>query len=118
MRRFSEAHIRDDLGHKIVLLSGPRQAGKTTLSKQLGLGFDNVTFDSGDDRKRLRSKAWNREAELVIFDELHKMRTWKAWIKGVFAPRCPSWAAASRSSAPVSPARATKRAEPGCSAGA
>jgi uncharacterized protein len=33
----------------------------------------------------LRSKAWDREAELVIFDELHKMRTWKAWgIKGVF----------------------------------
>jgi uncharacterized protein len=84
MHRFSEARIRDDLGHKIVLLSGPRQAGKTTLSKQLGLRFDYVNFDSGDDRKRLRSKAWDREAELVIFDELHKMRTWKAWIKGVF----------------------------------
>ena len=35
MKRILEAKIKADLEHKIVLLSGPRQAGKTTLAKAL-----------------------------------------------------------------------------------
>jgi predicted AAA+ superfamily ATPase len=31
MRRYLKKHIRADLGSKIVLLTGPRQAGKTTI---------------------------------------------------------------------------------------
>ena len=67
-----------------MLLSGPRQAGKTTLSKQLGLSFAYLNFDSAEDRALLRAAEWDREVELVIFDELHKMRKWKGWLKGVY----------------------------------
>ncbi|MCJ7486791.1 MAG: AAA family ATPase, partial [Candidatus Aminicenantes bacterium] len=35
MRRYLEEPIKRDLGKKIVLVSGPRQVGKTTLSRQL-----------------------------------------------------------------------------------
>jgi predicted AAA+ superfamily ATPase len=84
VRRFQEPRIRRDLGHKIVLLSGPRQSGKTTLSRQLGLAHTYLSFDSADDRKLLLSGEWDRNVELVIFDELHKMRRWKAWLKGVY----------------------------------
>jgi uncharacterized protein len=68
----------------LVLLAGPRQAGKTTLSKQLGLRFAYLNFDSPADRKLLRAQLWDRTAELVIFDELHKMRKWKSWLKGIY----------------------------------
>jgi uncharacterized protein len=84
VRRAQEDRIRADLKRKIVLLSGPRQAGKTTLSKQLGLSFAYLNFDSADDRSLLMRKEWRRDVDLVIFDELHKMRRWKAWLKGVY----------------------------------
>jgi Holliday junction resolvasome RuvABC ATP-dependent DNA helicase subunit len=35
MKRYLEEFIRKDLKEKIVLLSGPSQVGKTTLSRQL-----------------------------------------------------------------------------------
>ena len=78
MKREQEDRIRADLRTKMVLLAGPRQAGKTTLSKQLGLRFAYLNFDSAADRKVLRAQQWDRSAELVIFDELHKMRKWKS----------------------------------------
>src|SRR5690606_23568077 len=84
VRRSQEDRIRKDLKKKIVLLSGPRQAGKTTLSKQLGLGFVYLNYDDAEDRKILMAREWDRRVELTIFDELHKMRRWKAWLKGVY----------------------------------
>ncbi len=29
-------------------------------------------------------KSWDRSKELVIFDELHKLKNWKSWIKGIY----------------------------------
>jgi predicted AAA+ superfamily ATPase len=82
--RAQEHRIRSDLRRKMVLLSGPRQAGKTTLSRGLGLGHVYLSYDSADDRRVIAKKEWDRDAELVIFDELHKMRKWKAWLKGIY----------------------------------
>jgi predicted AAA+ superfamily ATPase len=84
MKRFVEDRIRQDLQRKIVLLAGARQAGKTTLSRQLGLRYAYLNLDSAEDRKVLRDKQWDRQVELVIFDELHKLPRWKAWLKGVY----------------------------------
>lgn len=84
MKREQQDRIVHDLAQKIVLLAGPRQAGKTTLSKQLGLRHAYLNFDSAEDRRVIAAKHWGRDGELVIFDELHKMRKWKAWLKGVY----------------------------------
>ncbi|WP_300464885.1 hypothetical protein [Desulfobacula sp.] len=40
MERYITKYIQEDLDKKIILLTGPRQTGKTTLSKTLGNDFD------------------------------------------------------------------------------
>jgi len=84
MKRSIEKRITTDLESKIVLLSGPRQVGKTTLTKQLEMNFVYLNYDSEFDRKVISSGLWDRDCELVIFDELHKKKKWKAWIKGIY----------------------------------
>ena len=84
MERYLEEFIRKDLEEKIVLLSGPRQEGKTTVSKQLTPSHVYLNYDASSDRRIIHVQEWDRDAELVIFDELHKMKKWKSWIKGIY----------------------------------
>lgn len=84
MERYLENAIKKDLAEKIVILSGPRQVGKTTLSRQLWPDHVYLNYDSSSDRKLIRAEEWDRGARLVVFDELHKMKKWKSWIKGVY----------------------------------
>lgn len=82
--RLISPSIKTDLEKKIILLSGPRQVGKTTIAKNLSTSFDYLNFDVVEDRLLLLKKAWDRKKELIIFDEIHKMSQWKRWLKGVF----------------------------------
>jgi len=84
MRRYLEESIKKDLQEKIVILSGPRQVGKTTLSRQLVPSYAYFNYDSSSDRRMLKKEEWPRDAQLIIFDELHKMKNWKSWIKGIY----------------------------------
>jgi predicted AAA+ superfamily ATPase len=84
MRRYLEDAVKEDLGKKIVLVSGPRQVGKTTMARQLIDPHVYLNFDSGPDREMIRRLEWSRRTRLVIFDELHKMKKWKSWLKGVY----------------------------------
>lgn len=84
MKRVLTNHIRADLAKKIVLITGPRQAGKTTLAKMIDPSFDYFNYDSAEHRLALMEKSWDRAKSLVIFDELHKMKEWKSWLKGVY----------------------------------
>ena len=83
-KRGIESYILKDLSKKIVLLSGPRQVGKTTLAKKISKHFEYLNFDSSEDRMTLIRKQWDRKKELLIFDEIHKMPKWKAWLKGIY----------------------------------
>ncbi len=84
MDRYLEKHIKKDLKERIVILSGPRQVGKTTLSKQLTSSNTYLNYDSTADRKIMKNEEWDRDVEVIIFDELHKMKNWKSWIKGIY----------------------------------
>jgi hypothetical protein len=84
MERYLEKYILEDLKEKIVLLTGPRQTGKTTLSKMLMTGFDYYNYDNSEDRLSLLEKSWDRSKDLIIFDELHKLKNWKSWLKGIY----------------------------------
>lgn len=84
MKRYITKYIQEDLDKKIILLTGPRQAGKTTLSKMLDNNFDYFNYDNVDDRISLLERSWDRSKSLIIFDELHKLKNWKSWIKGVY----------------------------------
>lgn len=76
--------IKKYLNKKIVLVSGPRQSGKTTLAQMLSKNFDYINYDNDEDRKILREKSWDRKKELIILDEIHKMPKWKQWLKGIY----------------------------------
>jgi predicted AAA+ superfamily ATPase len=84
MKRYLEKYIQSDLKRKIVLLTGPRQTGKTTLARMLTANFDYFNYDNAEHRISLLEKSWDRSRELVIFDELHKMKNWKSWLKGIY----------------------------------
>jgi uncharacterized protein len=73
-----------DLREKAVLLSGPRQVGKTYLAKDLA-GSDGVYLNSDvrADAKIINSIAWLRTARIVVLDELHKRARWKSFLKGI-----------------------------------
>ncbi|MBU1104438.1 ATP-binding protein [Candidatus Parcubacteria bacterium] len=86
--RYLLQEIIQDVKEKIVLLGGPRQVGKTTLSKQVGKfaypNFSYFNWDYQPDRKDIVGYRFPAKAELLIFDELHKFRHWKTYIKGLF----------------------------------
>lgn len=84
MERYLRKYIKDDLASKIILITGPRQAGKTTLAKMLASDFDYFNFDNPEDRLSLLEQSWDRKKILVIFDELHKLKNWKSWLKGIY----------------------------------
>lgn len=93
MQRYCEPFIYQDLTKKMVFIGGPRQVGKTTLSKAFCYGkFANgvyLNWDKDEDRRAILHKEWPSHASLVIFDELHKYPRWKQWIKGVFDTKPP-----------------------------
>ena len=84
MERYLRSAVAADLETKIVLLSGPRQCGKTTLAKMIHSDHQYLNHDLAEHRLLLREKSWDRQRTLVIFDELHKMQDWKAWLKGIY----------------------------------
>jgi len=84
MKRLLEPYIIKDLPEKIILISGPRQCGKTTLSKQLFSSFDYLNYDFAADRLAIKAMSWDRSKQLIIFDELHKLKNWNQWLKGVY----------------------------------
>jgi predicted AAA+ superfamily ATPase len=85
MDRSIASSLCTDLESKVVLLSGPRQVGKTTLAKMLfPNGFTYLNYDLPEHRLILQEKSWNRRVKLVVFGELHKKSEWKTWIKGIF----------------------------------
>ena len=83
-KRYLEAQIKTDLEKKVVLLSGPRQVGKTTLSKDLYPDYQYLNYDLVEHTKIMLKKEWDRDTSLLIFDEIHKMNKWKAWLKGIY----------------------------------
>ena len=95
MRRSIDLQIRRDLQQKMVLLTGPRQVGKTTLSQQLLAEFPGgqyLNFDVAAHRAVIQAQSWRHSAPLLVLDEIHKMPDWKNWLKGVVDGRAPGQA--------------------------
>ena len=87
--------IRDHLANyrQMVFLSGPRQAGKTTLAKAFSTAF--FSWDDADDRATILRGAKavsaaaglenaRKDAPVLAFDEIHRHSRWKTFLKGFF----------------------------------
>jgi len=83
---------------QMAFLTGPRQVGKTTISKALQKGFHESVYLNWDilaDREKilfgqsfiediLPSDVMREQKPLIIFDEIHKYKHWKNYLKGFF----------------------------------
>jgi hypothetical protein len=90
MQRALEPHLIADLARKTVVLTGARQVGKTTLARAVMARFESAQYLNWDvpaDRAVLLRQSWDSRARLLVFDEIHKMPRWKAWLKGVIDAR-------------------------------
>jgi predicted AAA+ superfamily ATPase len=88
--RYLEAQVRRDLSRKMVFVAGPRQVGKTTLARRiLGRRSGYLNWDAAPDREAiLRGEL--PSSNLWVFDEIHKYRLWRRFIKGLYDRRRPS----------------------------
>ena len=91
MHRYLDQRVQADLASKMVFLTGPRQVGKTTLSRQLIAqgGGQYLNYDVAADRAIILNQRWSPQAPLLVLDEVHKMPGWKAWLKGVYDGKPP-----------------------------
>lgn len=71
----------------MVFITGPRQVGKTFLAMQIIKKFKKPTYlnyDNVDDRKIILKRTWKLNTDFIVFDEVHKMKGWKMYLKGVY----------------------------------
>jgi len=81
-----EEQLQQDLDKKMVFIAGPRQVGKTTLAEKLSDSFSSryYSWDILEHRKLIKENTLDLKSELWIFDEIHKYRQWRNWLKGCF----------------------------------
>ncbi len=79
----------------MIFMAGPRQAGKSTLAREIASSFLNhrtFNWDTLPDKSILLQNPdffdqgpWESNATpLIVFDEFHKYRKWQNYMKGVY----------------------------------
>jgi predicted AAA+ superfamily ATPase len=82
----------------MIFISGPRQVGKTTISLEASFGAEvhhYFNWDNEDHRaliiegpqavaRKVRLEEARESLPILVFDEIHKYRNWKRFLKGFF----------------------------------
>ena len=85
--RYLAPQVEHDLKRKMVFVAGPRQVGKTTLARALpGAREGYLNWDVAEHRERILRRELPA-APLWIFDEIHKYRAWRGFLKGLYDGR-------------------------------
>jgi predicted AAA+ superfamily ATPase len=103
--RYLFMSIKSDLKDKVILIGGPRQVGKTTLTFQLLAEHCNLPFEAGatnewkgnlrehpaylnwdipTSRSKIRKQELPSNQDLILIDEIHKFRNWRNFLKGLY----------------------------------
>ncbi len=80
---------------QMIFLTGPRQVGKTTLSKEIARNYSNNLYFNWDilenKRKLIKNPTFfqninrvNSSKPFIVFDEIHKHKNWKNYLKGIY----------------------------------
>ena len=83
--RYLLSQIQKDIKQKMVFIGGPRQVGKTTLAQHID-GFDEkgyLNWDISEHREKILKKEFP-STNFWVFDELHKYRSWRNFLKGLY----------------------------------
>ena len=84
MKRYLENPVLEDLSRKMVFVGGPRQVGKTTLSFNIAPKKHRyLNWDDLEDREFILREKFPVES-FVVFDEIHKFRNWRNYVKGFY----------------------------------
>lgn len=85
--RYLKPQIEKDLRSKMVFVAGPRQVGKTTLARSIrGATGGYLNWDIAEHRERILRRELP-PGNLWVFDEIHKYRAWRNYLKGLFDGR-------------------------------
>lgn len=84
MKRYLQKQIIKDIKRKMVFLGGPRQVGKTTLALQLLEDRKNyLNWDKSEHREKIL-KGELPSGKMLVFDEIHKYKSWRNYLKGLY----------------------------------
>lgn len=89
-KRYLFSAITEDLNKKMVFIGGPRQVGKTTLSLSFLSGTKAeshpgyLSWDDVNDRQAILNQELPAEQKIIILDEVHKYKNWRALVKGLY----------------------------------
>jgi predicted AAA+ superfamily ATPase len=96
-KRTLYTNIWEDLARdkNMIFVAGPRQAGKTTLAQLISRSFINNLYFNWDIVQQrvtlLKNPTFFEDMELhdstiplIVFDEIHKYKDWKNYLKGIY----------------------------------
>jgi uncharacterized protein len=82
--RYLQAQVLQDLQLKMVFIGGPRQVGKTSLARRLlSSPAAELNYDVAPQREAILRRQLP-PGDLWFFDEIHKYRSWRNYLKGLF----------------------------------
>ena len=85
--RYLAGQVQKDLARKMVFVAGPRQVGKTTLALGLpGARKAYLNWDVAEHRERILRRELP-PGGFWLFDEIHKYRRWRNYLKGLYDGR-------------------------------
>lgn len=87
-KRYLVDDILRDLDEKMVFIGGARQVGKTSMAKYIAENHykssEYLNWDVREDRKNIIQSSFKGDAGIILFDEIHKYKDWKNYLKGQY----------------------------------
>ena len=87
-KRYLVDNILRDLNEKMVFIGGARQVGKTSMAQYIAekhyKSSDYLNWDVREDRRNIIQSSFKGDAKIILFDEIHKYKDWKNYLKGQF----------------------------------
>ena len=87
--RYLCGQVKEDLARKMVFVGGPRQVGKTTLAKSLMSDTKGYLNWDAPEYREMILKNKLPSSGFLVFDEIHKYRHWRNFLKGLYDMRGP-----------------------------